>query len=70
MKMPKSWIAELLVDFWRAMVGFFLWIDPDMDLTGTRPTSQIPWYVSFIFCVVGTVILLGGWLWFFWLFSR
>jgi hypothetical protein len=66
MKMPKSWVGELLTDAWRAILGYILGIDPDWDPTGTRPTSLIPWYVSAIFCfvmvpvVIAVGVLLSG----------
>ena len=68
MKTPKSWTAELLLDFLRAIVGWVLWFDPDWDPTGTRPVSQIPWYVSLVFCLVASVVLLvcGALLWSCW----
>jgi hypothetical protein len=65
MNIPRSWIVELLRDFGRAIVGWIFWIDPDWDPTGTRPVSQIPWYISLVFCLVGSVVLLvcGTLLW-------
>jgi len=59
MRMPRSWIGELLVDAWRAILAYIFGIDPELDLTGTRPASRIPWYVSTIFCFAMIPVLLG-----------
>ncbi len=60
-KMPKSWIIEILRDLLWCIAG----IDPDFDPAGTRPVSQLPWYVSAIFCLMvpGLVLLCGGLMW-------
>ena len=54
MKMPKSRIVELLRDLLWCIMG----IDPDFDPAGTKPVSQIPCYVSLIFCFVASVLVL------------
>jgi hypothetical protein len=62
MNKPRSWIAELLVDF----VCIVLGINLD-DLEPNRPTTQIPWYISAIFCFAVCGLVVGGyliWIWF------
>ena len=58
-KMRMSRIGELLMDAWRAILGYIFGIDPDWDPTGSRSVSRLPWYVSAIFCFAMIPVLIG-----------
>jgi hypothetical protein len=54
-----SWIKELLVDAWLAILGYLFGVDPDCDITGNRPVSRLPPYISAIFCFAMVPVLIG-----------
>ncbi len=54
--MRKSLFRELLVDFF--CVVFQIPLD---DMCPNRPDSQIPWYISAVFCFVAAVLAIGIW---------